>query len=131
MGSYPPAEEGERPIEQGNKAMQAFDCLSDLAPPLRLAKMAVIAAVNGFRTNIPETAARLTGGDYFRFENAKALEKGLQAISNRLPNRYFLSFQPQQPHPGLHSIGVSLNDYSGLVVEARRSYWADTPSHNN
>jgi hypothetical protein len=104
--------------------MQAYDCLSDLAPPLRLAKMAVIAAVNGFRTNIPETAAKLTGGEYFKFENAKGLEKGMQAISNRLPNRYFLSFQPQQPHPGLHAVGVELKDYSGLVVEARKSYWA-------
>ena len=106
------------------KAEQTYDCFSDLAPPLRLAKMAVIAAVNGFKTNIPQTAARLTGGEYFKFENAKALEKGLQAISNRLPNRYFLSFQPQQPHDGLHAIGVTLPDYSGLVVEARRSYWA-------
>ena len=127
MGRYPAAEDGQRPIEQGNKVMQAYDCLSDLAPPLRLAKMAVIAAINGFRTNIPETAARLTGGEYFKFENAKGLEKGLQAISNRLPNRYFLSFQPQQPHPGLHSVAVTLNNYSGLVVEARRSYWADPP----
>lgn len=124
MGKYPPPKDGERPIEQGSKAMQAYDCLSDLAPPLRLAKMAVIAAINGFRTNVPETAAKLTGGEYFKFENAKALEKGMQAISNRLPNRYFLSFQPQQPHPGLHAIGVELKDYSGLVVESRKSYWA-------
>lgn len=125
MGKYPPSEDAERPILQGNKAMQAYDCLSDLAPPLRLAKMAIVAAINGFKTNIPETAARLTGGEYFKFEDAKALERGLQAISNRLPNRYFLSFQPQLPHQGLHSVGVSLKEYSGLVVEARRSYWAD------
>ena len=74
---------------------------------------------------MPETAAKLTGGEYFHFENQKGLEKGLQAISNRLPNRYFLSFQPVQPHAGLHAIGVELKDYSGLVVEARKSYWAE------
>ena len=113
--------------EQGagnNKAMQAYDCLSLLAPPLRLAKAAVFAALNGFKTNVPETAARITGGEYFKVENNKKLQKDLVAISNRLPNRYFLSFTPSASHPGLHAIAVRLKEpREGVGVQARESYW--------
>ena len=114
---------------QPGKVSQAYDCLAQLAPPLRLAKLAVIAALGGLRTNVPETVAKLTGGEYFKFENAKGLEKGLQAISNRMPNRYFLSFQPVHPHVGLHAVGVDLAEPRvGVVVEARKSYWAESVS---
>lgn len=109
---------------QPGKMAQAYDCLAQLAPPLRLAKMALIAAFGGLRTNVPETVARLTGGEYFKFENAKGLEKGLFAISNRMPNRYFLSFQPGDPQPGLHAIDVKLAvPRDGVIVEARKGYW--------
>jgi VWFA-related protein len=106
-------------------AAQAFDCLSLLAPPLRLAKMAVIAAMDGFQKNIPETVARLTGGEYYKLTNAKSLERDLATISNHLPNRYVLSFQPQTPHSGLHAISLHLPRYPQLEVTARSSYWAD------
>jgi VWFA-related protein len=109
-----------------NKAVQAYDCLTQLAPPLALAKMAAIAATDGLRRNIPETVARLTGGEYFKLTDAKSLERDLGTISNHMPNRYILSFQPQSPHPGLHAIGLRLPDYSNLEVTARSSYWADT-----
>jgi hypothetical protein len=46
-----------------NSAEQAYDCLGLLAPPLRLAKAAAMAARAGLKRNIPETVARLTGGD--------------------------------------------------------------------
>ena len=46
--------------EVGNKAVQYYDCLSLLAPPLRLAKAAVLAGLNGLKTNVPEAAARVT-----------------------------------------------------------------------
>lgn len=112
--------------EQPGKGAQAYDCLAQLVPPLRLARMAIIAAIGGFRTNVPETVARITGGEYFKFENAKGMEKGLTAISNRMPNRYFLSFQPVQPVGGLHAVGVELAEPRvGVVVEARKSYWAE------
>ena len=51
-----------------NKAVQAFDCLGLLAPPLALAKMAAIRAADGLQRNVPETVAALTGGEYFKFE---------------------------------------------------------------
>jgi VWFA-related protein len=44
-----------------HKAVQAFDCLTQLAPPLALAKMAAIEAIDGMRHNVPETVAHLTG----------------------------------------------------------------------
>ena len=108
-----------------NKAVRAYDCLTQLAPPLALAKMAAIVATDDLRRNIPETVARLTGGEYFKLTDAKGLERSLVTISNHMPNRYVLSFQPQTPHPGLHVIGLRLQNYSNLTVTARSSYWAD------
>jgi VWFA-related protein len=108
-----------------NRAVQAYDCLTQLLPPLALAKMAAIAATDGLRRNIPETVAHLTGGEYFKLTNPANLERDLAAISNHIPNHYVLSFQPQQPHPGLHAITLSVSNYSKLQVTARTSYWAD------
>ena len=109
-----------------NREMQAFDCLSLLAPPLRAAKMATMAALDGLHRNIPKTVALLTGGEYFRFENTRSLERGLVTISNQVPNTYALSFSPQADSPGLHAIDVRLKDRPGLRVDARKSYWADS-----
>src|ERR1019366_10484222 len=106
-----------------NPAEQAYDCLSLLAPPLRLAKAAAIAAFDGLQKNIPETVARLTGGEYFKLSDAKSLERDLAAISNHLPNRYVLSFHPLDPHAGLHAIALRLPEYEGLEVTARTRYW--------
>lgn len=107
-------------------AAQAYDCLGLLAPPLRLAQAAVIAAFEGLHKNIPETVARLTGGEYFKLTSAKSLDRDLANVSNHIHNRYVLSFQPPSPHPGLHILELSLPNYSGLVVTARSSYWADS-----
>ena len=128
MGKDPNAD----PDAPKNKLSKAYDCLGLLAPPLALAKMAAIAAVGGLERNIPETVARLTGGEYFKLTNAKSLERDLATISNHIPNRYVLSFQPQSPHPGFHAITLSVPNYVNLNVSARDGYWADTaapPSH--
>ncbi len=108
-----------------SRAGQAYDCASLLAPPLRAAKMLAMAAMNGLHRNAPETVAQLTGGEYFKFENEKNFEKGLMTISNHIPNRYVLTFQPQTPQPGLHSIKLQLKDFSKTHVTARSSYWVD------
>jgi VWFA-related protein len=105
-----------------NKAVQAYDCLTQLAPPLALAKMAALVAMNGLRTNIPENVATLTGGEFFKLGDRRSLERSLTAISNHMPNRYILTFQPQSPHPGLHSISLHLRNYPDLTVTARSSY---------
>ena len=108
-----------------NRFVQAYDCLSLLAPPLRLIKIATLVAMDNLRKNVPESVARQTGGEYTTFHDTKELERGLFAISNHLPNQYVVSFHPQAPHPGLHTIGLALPDYPQLKVAARSSYWAD------
>ncbi len=107
------------------KLAQFYDCLVQLAPPLGLVKMAAIATADATRTNVPETVAHMTGGEYFRLTDTKSLERDLGAIANHLPNRYALSFHPQSPHPGLHVIAVRLPGHPGLQVTARRTWWAD------
>jgi hypothetical protein len=82
----------EDPAAHKNKAEQGYDCLSLLAPPLRLAKMAVIAVRDGFRKNVPETVAHVSGGEYFSFGNEKSLDKDLIRLSNHMANHYVLSF---------------------------------------
>lgn len=110
-----------------NRMMQAYDCLSLLAPPLRLVKIAALIAMDSLRRNVPETVARQTGGEYTTFNDAKGVERGLFSISNHVPNQYVITFHPQAPHPGLHTIGLELPEYPQLHVAARASYWAQTP----
>ena len=111
-----------------NKAVQAYDCLTQLLPPLALAKMAAIRAADSLQRNVPETVAEVTGGEYFKFENSRSLVNGMMTISNHVPNRYVLSFQPQSPHSGFHAVEVKMKDHPGLQVEARGGYWADDGS---
>jgi len=109
-----------------NLAVRAFDCLGILLPPLALAKVGAIAATEDLQRNVPETVASLTGGEYFKLSDAKGLEASLQTLSNHIPNRYILSFQPQSPHPGFHFITLQLPNHVDLKVSARNGYWADS-----
>ncbi len=113
------------PDAKGNRGVQALDCASDLIPPLRLARMAYIAAKDGLQRNVPESVAQLTGGEYFAFKDAKTLSRHLVTISNDAPNYYVLSFHPQSPVPGLHALDLKLKDRPGLQLSARNSYWVD------
>jgi VWFA-related protein len=108
-----------------NRAMQDFDCLGLLAPPLRLAKLAAVASAESLHRNVPETVAQLTGGEYFGFENRRSLVRDLVAISNHMPNRYGLSFQPRSPQAGYHTIELRLKDHPDLHASARHGYWVD------
>ena len=120
-----PTDEAGRPVSRGT---QNFDCFAQLLPPLRLAKIAEIAARNALRRNISESVARLTGGESFKFKDVKTLQKDMFTIANHIPNRYVLSFHPQQPVPGFHAITLSLRDYGHLSVEARNGYWVEDPN---
>lgn len=113
------------PAAKKNKATQAYDCASLLLPPLRLAKMAAIAMRNALRQNVPETVAKVSGGEYYKFSDVKGLEKDLTKLSNHVANRYVLSFTPHAPHTGFHAVGVTLKDYTNLKVAARNGYWVD------
>ena len=113
------------PDAKGNKAVQLYDCASDLLPPLRLARIAYIAAADGFKRNIPESVAHLTGGEYFPLKGAKALSQDLVTIANDVPNHYVLSFSPQPPDPGFHTLQLKLVDRPNLELKARNAYWID------
>lgn len=114
------------PDAHGKRDVQALDCASDLFPPLRVARVAFIAARDGFKRNVPESVAKLTGGEYFNFHNAATLKDHLITISNDVPNYYVLSFRPQSPAPGLHALEVRLKDKPQLKVSSRKAYWMDT-----
>jgi VWFA-related protein len=112
---------------QGHYSQQVLDCISDLAPPLRFATMAWMAAAGALRKNTAQSIADLTGGEFFHFHNARDLREGLIRMANDVPNAYVLSFSPSAPTPGLHELKVQLRDHPGLVVRARSQYWAETP----
>jgi VWFA-related protein len=110
---------------EGHYSKQVLDCISQLAPPLRLATMTFLTARNALRTNTAESLARLTGGKFFHFQNAKDLKTGLIALSNDIPSYYVLSFQPANPTPGLHALHVATKGRLQYVIEFRRQYWID------
>jgi hypothetical protein len=118
-------EQDADPDSHGKRSVQLLDCANDLIPPLRIARMAYIAATDEMKRNVPESVAQLTGGEYFSFKDAKSLTRNLATISNDVPNRYVLSFQPNSPHPGLHSLSLSLRTRPELAVKARSAYWVD------
>jgi len=119
------------PDAHGNRGVQALDCASDLLPPLRLARMAYLSAKDGLKRNVPESVAQLTGGEYFAFKDATTLSRHLITISNDVPNYYVLSFRPQSPHSGMHTLVLSLKNRPELQLRARDAYWIDAEAATN
>src|SRR5580698_6012232 len=101
------------------------DTISQLAPPLRLATMAFIAARGSLKDKTAETVADLAGGRYFPFKNEKDLKAALIKLSNDVPNYYVLSFRPTTPTPGIHALRVSTQHRGPFNIDARREYWID------
>jgi VWFA-related protein len=120
--------EGADAEYQGHYSKQVLDCISQLAPPLRLATMAFLTARNALRANAAEAVATLTGGEYFHFHNAKDLKRGLIAIANDVPNYYVLSFRPSELTPGIHALRVHIRTHPEAILTHRANYWleADT-----
>jgi VWFA-related protein len=112
----------------GQTWSQLYECLSLLAPPLRAIKMATIAGMNSLQRDVPQSVAHITGGEFYRFHDPKTMERDLVALGSHVPNRYLISFHPQSPHPGLHTLAVRLPQYSNLQVRARADYWIDEPT---
>jgi VWFA-related protein len=117
------------PDAHGNRGTQALDCASDLIPPLRLARMAFLAAKDGLKHNVPRSVAQLTGGEYFAFKDATTLARHLISISNDVPNYYVLSFRPQSPHPGIHALELKIKDRPEYKVNTRKGYWVDAKTN--
>jgi VWFA-related protein len=120
--------EGADPEYDGHYNKQVLDCISQLAPPLRLAAMAFITSRNALRTNTAESVAQLAGGEFHHFHDAKSLKAGLIALSNDVPNYYVVSFRPTSPTPGLHALHVEAKRRQQLVLISRREYWIDNDS---
>ena len=116
---------GAEPEYDGHYSKQVLDCISQLAPPLRLATMSFLAARNGLRTNTAQSLAQLTGGEFHHFQDAKDIKSGLIALSNDIPNYYVLSFRPVNPTPGLHVLHVTTKSHPQFVTNARREYWVE------
>jgi VWFA-related protein len=111
---------------EGHYSKQVLDCISQLAPPLRLVTMTFLAARNALRSNTAESIAQLTGGEFFHFHDAKDLKAGLISVSNDVPNYYVLNFRPTSLRPGLHVLRLQVKDRPQLVLKARSEYWIDS-----
>jgi VWFA-related protein len=90
----------------------------DLLAPLLLVGQAM-------RKNSAKTIAAMSGGEYQQFDSGKQFDLHMNDFSNHLHNRYLLSFQPKNPHPGLHQLRVQLREPRDVTVLARTSYWAE------
>jgi len=110
---------------KGHYPRQVLDCISQLAPPLRLATMAFLAAHGALRHDTAKTIAHVAGGEFFHFGSAKSLQKDLIQVSHDVPNFYVFSFTPSDPTPGLHALHLSLVDRPQLRLTARTEYWID------
>jgi VWFA-related protein len=77
------------------------------------------------RKNVPSAVAEMTGGEYELFATRKKFEVRMNDFTNHLHNRYSLSIEPKNPHPGLHQIRVRLKSGAMDSVLARTSYWAE------
>jgi len=108
-----------------SRAAQNLNCVEEILPPVRLARLAEIGARDALRQNVSEAVAKLTGGESFEFKDVKTLRRDLLIISNHIPNRYVLSFHPLSPVTGFHTITLHLRDYRQLSVEARNGYWVE------
>jgi len=86
-------------------------------------------AVQAMRKNAPKTIVSLTGGEYALFETRGSFEDRMLDFTNHLHSRYLLSFEPKDPHVGLHQIHVTLKKPANTTVLARSRYWAGDAGH--
>lgn len=114
--AFSPALSNVLDTERGTN-QEDMNAMPDLLAPLALLRQ-------GLRKNTPKAIASMTGGEYQLFDTRKGFEARLNDFTNHLHSRYLLSFQPRDPHPGLHQLHVRLRDPVKGEVLARSSYWA-------
>lgn len=83
-----------------------------------------VLAAQAMRKNTAKAISAQSGGEYEMFSSAKGFDWQMTNFSNHLRSRYLLSFQPSRPHPGLHTLSVTVNEPRDATVLARSSYWA-------
>jgi VWFA-related protein len=85
----------------------------------------LMIGANSVRKNSAMTIARLAGGEYATFTNARSFDEHIETFAGDDRDRYVLAFQPQSPKPGPHTITVRLrNRQPGYTVTARSMYWS-------
>jgi len=84
----------------------------------------VAAARQAMRKNSAKALASMTGGEYEMFATRESFESDLIGFANHLHSRYLLSFEPKDPHAGLHRIRVRFrNAASNQTLLFRTTYW--------
>jgi VWFA-related protein len=78
---------------------------------------------NAMQKNATEALAQLTGGDFYRFDTEKNFEDRVNEIAKHIHNSYCLTFQPNDPAPGFHSLQVGVRRSKTTIVAARSGYW--------
>jgi VWFA-related protein len=124
-GCFSRAGDGNDGEYEGHYSKQVLDCISMLAPPIRLATMGFLAARNALHTQTASSIAQLTGGEFRHFHDGKDLKAGLIGVSDDVPNYYVLSFHPTSPVPGLHALHLEIKDRPQLTLKSRSEYWID------
>ena len=84
----------------------------------------LIMGVEALRKNSPKAIAEMTGGEYKSFTTRDSFETHMLEFTNHLHSRYLLTFEPKDPHPGAHSIRVTLKKPAVGKVLARDSYYS-------
>ena len=84
------------------------------------------------RKNVTGTLAQVTGGEYESFSSRNRFEDNLINFANHLHARYALSFEPKNPHAGLHHIKVRLKsgDKNATVLYRSTYLVAETPGES-
>jgi hypothetical protein len=112
----------------------SIDCLSFAAGRQRLGKLwslnPLTMTSTAMQRNTPSTLARLTGGDFYRFNSKRQFEDGFGDIANHIHNRYILSFRPGKPEPGFHSLQVQVLRAKVNIVSSRNGYWVSSSDPN-
>jgi VWFA-related protein len=120
--------EPPQPDERTPEEIQSGRVLADGSPrgSIRLEPL-VSLAVQAMRKNAPKTIVEMTGGEYELFTSHKGFEARMAEFANHFHNRYLLSFEPKDPHPGLHEVRVRLRQGWEGTILARRRYWFGAP----
>jgi hypothetical protein len=76
------------------------------------------------QANTAEVLTKSTGGRMFPFTRQKALEEAIEHLGAELHTQYVLSFVPEVPAPGYHTLEVRLARPGEFHIRARPGYWS-------
>ena len=79
------------------------------------------------KENTMEMLAYTSGGRRRGFTTLHGLEEELAHTGEEIHSQYLLSFTPQNPTPGFHSLTVRIKNPKDTQVRTRTGYWAGDP----